>query len=87
MNSGDALREIGRIIGNSVGKSNIEKQADLVEEVGFKNLKVKEPITYTEEEVRQLLIDRAKEFSPLSRVFGDFLLKQDLEWFEQNKKK
>ena len=43
--------------------------------------------TYTEEEVRQLFIDRAKEFSPSSRVFGDFLLKQDLEWFEQNKKK
>ena len=42
---------------------------------------------YTEEEVRQLFIDRAKEFSPSSRVFGDFLLKQDLEWFEQNKKK
>ena len=43
--------------------------------------------TYTEEEVSQLFIDRAKEFSPSSRVFGDFLLKQDLEWFEQNKKK
>ena len=47
----------------------------------------KELNIYTEEEVRQLFIDRAKEFSPSSRVFGDFLLKQDLEWFEQNKKK
>ena len=55
MNSGDALREIGRIIGNSVSKSNIEKQADLVEETAFENLKVKKPITYTEEEVLELL--------------------------------
>lgn len=70
-----------------VEKSNIEKQTDLVEETAFENLKVKEPITYTEEEVKQLFIDRAKEFSPASKVFGDFLLKQDLNWFEQNKKK
>jgi hypothetical protein len=34
-----------------IEKSNIEKQADLVEEIAFENLKVKEPITYTEEEV------------------------------------
>lgn len=70
-----------------VEKSNIEKQTDLVEETAFENLKVKEPITYTEEEVKQLFIDRAEEFSPASKVFGDFLLKQDLNWFEQNKKK
>lgn len=36
-------------------KSNIEKQADLVEETAFENLKVKEPITYTKEEVLELL--------------------------------
>lgn len=70
-----------------IEKSNIEKQADLVEEIAFENLKVKEPIIYTEEEVKQLFIDRAKEFSPASKVFGDFLLKQDLDWLEKNKKK
>lgn len=43
-------------------KSNIEKQADLVEEIGFKNLKVKEPIVYTEEEVKLLL----KEYGNMS---------------------
>lgn len=52
-----------------------------------KVVEIKEPIIYTEEEVKQLFIDRAKEFSPASKVFGDFLLKQDLAWFEQNKKK
>lgn len=36
-------------------KSNIEKQADLVEETAFENLKVKKPITYTEEEVLEYL--------------------------------
>lgn len=36
-------------------KLNIEKQADLVEEIAFENLKVKEPITYTEEEVLEYL--------------------------------
>ena len=79
MNSGDALREIGRIIGNSVSKSNIEKQADLVEEIEFKNLKVKEPITYTEEEVKLLLKKYGK-----SLWSSNFEL---YEWFEQNKKK
>jgi hypothetical protein len=68
-------------------KLNIEKQADLVEEIAFENLKVKEPIIYTEEEVKQLFIDRAKEFSPASKAFGDFLLKQDLDWLEKNRKK
>jgi hypothetical protein len=68
-------------------KSSIEKQADLVEEIAFENLKVKEPIIYTEEEVKQLFIDRAKEFSPASKAFGDFLLKQDLDWLEKNRKK
>lgn len=38
-----------------IEKSNIEKQADLVEEIAFENLKVKKLITYTEEEVLELL--------------------------------
>ncbi len=45
------------------------------------------PISYSEEEVRQLLIDRAKEFSTSFPSFNNFLLQQDLDWFEQNKKK
>lgn len=44
-------------------------------------------IAYTEEEVKQLFISRANEFSPSSKPFGDLLLRQDLEWFENNKKK
>ena len=42
---------------------------------------------YSGKEVRQLFIDGAEEFFSQNKVFGDFLLKQDLEWFEQNKKK
>ena len=44
-------------------------------------------ISYTEEEVKKLLIARAKEFSTKSEPFNSLLLKQDLEWFENNKKK
>lgn len=76
MNSSSALRTVGRIIGDSIERDR-----------GITITNINKLITYSEEEVRQLFIDRAKEFSPSSRVFGDFLLKQDLEWFEQNKKK
>lgn len=44
-------------------------------------------IAYTEDEVKQLFIRRANEFSPSSKPFGDLLLRQDLEWFNLNKKK
>ena len=67
------------IEGLSKMKSNIEKQADLVEEIGFKNLKVKKPITYTEEEVKLLL-----------KKYGKYVWSSNFEldeWFEQNKKK
>jgi hypothetical protein len=47
----------------------------------------KEPITYTEEEVKQLLVARNKEFSTNNELFNSLLLKQDLDWFENNKKK
>lgn len=43
-------------------------------------------IAYTEDEVKQLFIRRANEFSPSSKPFGDLLLRQDLEWFNLNKK-
>lgn len=42
---------------------------------------------YTEEEVRNLFIERCKALSTKHDKFQQFLLKQDLEWFEQNKKK
>lgn len=65
-------------------KSNIEKQADLVEETAFENLKVKKPITYTEEEVLRLLV-RMEESGEIS--YQHNLRTQVEEWFEQNKKK
>ena len=54
---------------------------------GYITVANKQPISYSEEEVRQLLIDRAKEFSTSLPSFNNFLLQQDLDWFEQNKKK
>ena len=42
---------------------------------------------YTEEEVRELLINRSKKFSTQVEPFNAILLKQDIEWFDQNKKK
>jgi hypothetical protein len=42
---------------------------------------------YSEEEVRELLIQRCKHFGTSLSPFDKILLKQDLEWFEQFKKK
>ena len=43
--------------------------------------------SYSEEEVKELLIQRCKHFGTSVSPFDKLLLKQDLEWFEQNKKK
>jgi len=50
-----------------------------------KNDKTKK--TYTEEEVIELLTQRSKYFGTTLEPFQKLLLKQDLEWFEQFKKK
>jgi len=42
---------------------------------------------YSEEEVIEILTLRCKEFSTKNENFQKLLLKQDLEWFEKNKKK
>lgn len=45
------------------------------------------PQLYTEEEVRQLFINRSEKFSSKIKEFREILLKQDLKWFEEIKKK
>jgi hypothetical protein len=47
----------------------------------------KSKITYSEEEVIEILTKRCKHFGTNVKPFNELLLKQDLEWFEQNKKK
>jgi hypothetical protein len=47
----------------------------------------KQEIMYSEEEVIELLTERCKHFGTSLSPFNKLLLKQDLEWFEQNKKK
>jgi len=42
---------------------------------------------YSEEEVIELLTQRSKHFGTSLSPFDKILLKQDLEWFEQYKKK
>jgi len=42
---------------------------------------------YSEEEVIELLTARCKHFGTTLTPFRELLLKQDLEWFEQFKKK
>jgi hypothetical protein len=42
---------------------------------------------YSEEEVIELLTQRSKHFGTNVKPFQELLLKQDLEWFEQFKKK
>ena len=53
----------------------------------WKFLELSQGIVYTEEEVRELFIARSKEFSTKSEPFNFLLLKQDMDWFEENKKK
>jgi hypothetical protein len=43
-------------------------------------------IRYSEEEVRELFIKRAVEFSVKHKHFAEMLLKQDMDWFERSKK-
>ena len=47
----------------------------------------KEQQAYSEEEVIELLTKRCKYFGTSVSPFNKLLLKQDLEWFEQFKKK
>ena len=42
---------------------------------------------YSEEEVIELLKQRSKYFESGAKAFDKLLLKQDLKWFEQHKKK
>ena len=42
---------------------------------------------YSEEEVIELLTQRSKHFGTSLKPFDKILLKQDLKWFEQFKKK
>ena len=42
---------------------------------------------YSEEEVIEILTQRCKNFGTKNEKFQKLLLKQDLEWFEQQKKK
>ena len=42
---------------------------------------------YSEEEVIELLKQRSKHFESGAKAFDKLLLKQDLKWFEQIKKK
>jgi hypothetical protein len=42
---------------------------------------------YSEEEVRELLTQRSKHWGTSVKPFDKLLLRQDLEWFEENKKK
>ena len=58
----------------------------MVEEQPLYNSIDSKPL-YTEDEVRELIKARAKEFSTNHEPFNSILLKQDLEWFENNKKK
>jgi hypothetical protein len=71
-------------------KLNIEKQADLVEETAFENLKVKKPITYTGEELKSKLKTLLNESIsyPENFITGVCLDSSKLNhWFEQNRKK
>ena|SRR5690554_4893683 len=46
----------------------------------------KYPKSYSEEEVRNLFIKHSKDLYTQHSKFSELLLKQDLKWFEENKK-
>ncbi len=58
--------------------------SDIAKELTFKP---KQERMYSEEEVIELLTARCKHFGTTMTPFRELLLKQDLEWFEENKKK
>ena len=61
--------------------SNIQKR------IFIKGAKWQQERMYSEEEVIELLTARCKHFGTTMTPFRELLLKQDLEWFEENKKK
>lgn len=67
-------------------KSDIEIQADEVESIGLKNLKVKhtEDVLYTENEVYSMLLKLQTSF-PIHRLVQITPLELK-EWFKENKK-
>ena len=75
--------ECGTLIESTLIDELITKYTETTPTYNPKN----KEISYTEEEVRELFIKRAKELSTNSKPFNSLLLKQDLEWFENNKKK
>jgi hypothetical protein len=61
--------------------SNIQKR------IFIKGAKWQQERMYSEEEVIELLTARCKHFGTTMTPFRELLLKQDLEWFEEFKKK
>ena len=79
---------------NATTRANDEKTSIIVDKKSILELKLDysieelaEDIRYTEEEVRELFKARSKEFSAKYEPFNKLLLKQDMDWFEENKKK
>ena len=79
---------------NATTRTNNERTIIIVDKDSILKLKLDysseehdENICYTEEEVRDLFIARSKEFSTKHEPFNKLLLKQDMDWFEENKKK
>jgi len=66
---------------------NLEEELDIPSHLRLHNSKTEQEKMYSEEEVIELLTARCKHFGTTMEPFRALLLKQDLDWFEQNKKK
>jgi hypothetical protein len=65
----------------------LEQELDIPSHLRWHNSKTEQEKMYSEEEVIELLTARCKHFGTTMTPFRELLLKQDLEWFEENKKK
>jgi hypothetical protein len=90
---GETLKEVSMVlypedIDDHDDNSIVEYDCNLPERIAFiAGAKWQAERMYSEEEVIELLTARCKHFGTTMTPFRELLLKQDLEWFEQNKKK
>jgi hypothetical protein len=73
------------VLPNDDTTSRLSQQKGFV--IGFNKAMEEQQRMYSEEEVIELLTARCKHFGTTMTPFRELLLKQDLEWFEQFKKK
>jgi len=82
----ETLEEAAKILYPD-GCDGTDRSAEIYRRIFIEGAKWIAERMYSEEEVIELLTQRSKHFGTNVKPFQELLLKQDLEWFEQFKKK